>query len=102
MFPKPFKEMTPAERAAYVKWRAAQRKAISIVRHAKYMGRLPFLTGAINCIDCAEPAADYDHRDYDKPLEVEPVCRRCNQKRGPAKLPDIFVFGPSPSKQEAA
>ena len=29
-------------------------------------------------------AYDYDHRDYSKPLEVDPVCRRCNQMRGPA------------------
>lgn len=36
------------------------------------------------CVDCGAPAREYDHRDYNKPLEVEPVCRRCNMKRGPA------------------
>lgn len=36
------------------------------------------------CADCGGPATEYDHRDYQKPLEVEPVCRRCNLLRGPA------------------
>ena len=94
------KDMTAAERAAYVQWRSAQQKAIAKVNYAKYSGRLPYLTGAINCVDCAEPATRYDHRDYDKPLDVEPVCRSCNQKRGPARLPDIFSA--PPGKQEAA
>lgn len=37
-----------------------------------------------DCADCSEPAIEYDHRDYSKPLEVAPVCRRCNLRRGPA------------------
>lgn len=37
------------------------------------------------CVDCAIPAAQYDHRDYSKPLDVAPVCRSCNRKRGSAK-----------------
>lgn len=40
---------------------------------------------AAPCVDCGEPATDYDHRDYSKPLDVEPVCRSCNMKRGPAQ-----------------
>lgn len=36
------------------------------------------------CVDCSNPAREYDHRDYAKPLEVVPVCRSCNLKRGPA------------------
>lgn len=36
------------------------------------------------CVDCGKSASDYDHRDYAKPLSVDPVCRSCNQKRGPA------------------
>lgn len=35
------------------------------------------------CVDCGKPARDYDHRDYTKPLEVEPTCRSCNRLRGP-------------------
>lgn len=37
------------------------------------------------CVDCGKQARDYDHRDYNKPLEVQPVCRPCNKRRGPAK-----------------
>lgn len=36
------------------------------------------------CWDCSEPADRYDHRNYDKPLDVQPVCARCNRRRGPA------------------
>lgn len=37
-----------------------------------------------DCVDCGSPAEHYDHRDYNKPLEVDPVCRKCNSRRGPA------------------
>ena len=40
---------------------------------------------ALTCVDCGSSAHDYDHRDYSKPLDVQPVCRACNFKRGPAK-----------------
>lgn len=36
------------------------------------------------CVDCSKSAREYDHRDYAKPLDVVPVCRSCNLKRGPA------------------
>lgn len=36
------------------------------------------------CADCGEPATCYDHRDYNKPLAVDPVCNSCNGIRGPA------------------
>lgn len=36
------------------------------------------------CVDCGKQACDYDHRDYNQPLAVQPVCRSCNLKRGPA------------------
>jgi hypothetical protein len=38
------------------------------------------------CVDCGEPASRYDHRRYDEPYNVEPVCCSCNGKRGPAIL----------------
>jgi hypothetical protein len=38
----------------------------------------------LKCVDRDEQAAHYDHRDYNRPLDVEPVCRSCNYKRGPA------------------
>lgn len=37
------------------------------------------------CTDCGAPAQEYDHRDYSKPLDVEPVCRPCNGRRGPGR-----------------
>lgn len=38
----------------------------------------------VACKDCGRRASIYDHRDYRKPLEVEPVCCACNIKRGPS------------------
>lgn len=38
----------------------------------------------LECTDCGEPGFCYDHRDWQKPLEVVPVCKRCNIARGPA------------------
>lgn len=46
-------------------------------------GRLP-RAATLKCVDCGKQARDWDHRDYAKPLDVEPVCRSCNRKRGPA------------------
>jgi len=37
------------------------------------------------CVDCGQAAHSWEHRDYSRPLDVEPVCRSCNHKRGPAK-----------------
>lgn len=39
---------------------------------------------AFKCSDCGKPAECYDHRDYSKPLDVEPVCLSCNVIRGSA------------------
>jgi hypothetical protein len=64
--------------------RPIQKRAVDAVRRAVKAGRLP-APSAYQCMDCARPAAVYDHRDYGKPLCVEPVCRSCNGKRGPAE-----------------
>lgn len=40
----------------------------------------------LQCTDCGRSATRYDHRDYTAPLLVEPVCHRCNCRRG-AGLP---------------
>jgi hypothetical protein len=34
------------------------------------------------CVDCGAQAEEYDHRDYFKPADIEPVCRDCNAARG--------------------
>lgn len=38
----------------------------------------------LKCVDCGKAAECYDHRDYNKPLAVAPVCIGCNVRRGPA------------------
>lgn len=60
-----------------------QNEAISAVNRAVKYGKIQPAT-AFACVDCGKPAQCYDHRDYSKPLDVEPVCRSCNHKRGPA------------------
>jgi hypothetical protein len=64
-------------------WFAAMHVAAHAVRKAIRRGDLP-KANTKDCTDCDKPAFDWDHRDYRKPLVVEPVCRACNQKRGPA------------------
>lgn len=59
-------------------------------------GDLPKLDGSITCADCSNPAAQYDHRDYKKPLEVDPVCRVCNAARGPGLHRDPSETGTKP------
>jgi hypothetical protein len=61
----------------------------------------------LNCTDCGRPATGYDHRDYERPLAVEPICTQCNLKRGvakfPLRLPDIkFKVDNHPKKVMAA
>lgn len=63
--------------------RTAQYQAHKAVARARKSGQLQD-PAELDCVDCGEPAIEYDHRDYSKPLDVEAVCRRCNLKRGPA------------------
>lgn len=58
----------------------AKKKVYSAVRN----GVLPKIKTQI-CVDCGSAATVYDHRDYLRPLDVEPVCHKCNHRRGPAK-----------------
>jgi hypothetical protein len=58
-------------------------KAGLLVYKAMQAGRLP-KASTLTCVDCGKPAKCWDHRDYDKPFEIEPVCIGCNRKRGPA------------------
>lgn len=67
-----------------------QRARVS-VRRAIDRGELADLSvSAVACADCGERADRYDHRDYSKHLEVDPVCRRCNRNRGPGVLGELF------------
>lgn len=71
-------------------WRsyAARRRAGKWMALAIRTGRLlPART--YRCVDCHERwATAWEHRDYDKPLDVDPTCDSCNFRRGPA------FFGP--------
>lgn len=55
--------------------------ARKIFRYAVKLGFLQPASG-FDCVDCGKPAECYDHRDYSKPLDVEPVCIPCNSSRG--------------------
>lgn len=95
-------EITDRHHLAKICWNCARNEAtkignipaISAVAKAVKDGILaPVKT--LKCVDCGSPAQCYDHRDYAKPLDVEPVCRKCNFRRGSA-LP----LSKSPSKEE--
>jgi hypothetical protein len=71
---------TPAEQS----WRAF---CTTAVRAAIRYGLLPSLDGKIKCTDCDAPAKCYDHRDYNRPIDVEPVCLPCNTSRHKGVMP---------------
>jgi len=74
-------------------------EATNAVHLAIRLGELPKLDGTVACVDCGAPARDYDHRDYNRPLDVEPVCRGCNVKRGSA-VPHVNYI-PWPGHEKA-
>lgn len=57
------------------------RPAHAAVQSALRDGRLPPVR-ELKCVDCGRQAECYDHRDYLKPLDVEPLCKRCDLQRG--------------------
>ncbi len=61
-------------------------RASDAVYYAIKKGNLPNLKKErVICSKCSkERATCYDHRDYNKPLEVTPVCVSCNKILGPA------------------
>lgn len=63
-------------------WRN-QTVAYRLVRKAIKDGRLK-KPDSLQCTDCGKPAFCFDHRSYRRPLDVVPVCRSCNIKRGSA------------------
>lgn len=75
----------------FVHLRNSANRAVGIEVHK---GRIPRLHNPkmgldrgvkVTCVDCGKnPAIEYDHRDYTRPLEVDPVCQSCNQLRGMA------------------
>lgn len=65
-------------------YRYGQQKAHKAVSDAIACGKI-HPAGVYKCVDCDDPAMVYDHRDYNKPLDVVPVCVSCNLLRGKAK-----------------
>lgn len=71
-----------------------QRRAGIAVKTAVRTGALPHV-GTLICADCGRHAQQYDHRDYRRPLDVAPVCRKCNARRGfaqPLPIPALRRF----------
>lgn len=69
---------------AHAIWSSLGKDWASAAAHsAVRAGRLPH-PSTLACVDCDGPAVEYEHRDYNRPLAVEPICRRCNLLRGPA------------------
>lgn len=65
----------------YRKFGAGQAAASAAVnREIRYGRMVP--PDFFDCVDCGNQATVYEHRDYNKPLEVVPTCRPCNGKRG--------------------
>lgn len=69
---------------------SGQREAVRAVAAAIYSGALPKPADK-ECVDCGSQAHEYDHRDYNAPLDVEPVCRSCNRQRGHALPAHGFI-----------
>ena len=75
---------------AHVRLRSQQTRYLSgrtycasQVSRAVRVGMLPSAS-LLTCADCGGAAGEYDHRDYNFPLLVEPTCRGCNARRGSA------------------
>lgn len=72
-------------------WRCRRRRwqlqsvCQTVVGKAVRQGRLPPARSLV-CVDCGAAATDYDHRDYARPLAIEPTCRSCNLRRGAAAI----------------
>lgn len=77
--------------------RLVHHEYIRLKRRASYQLRKVILRGDIPhpytllCVDCRRPARGYDHRDYTKPLDVVPVCTRCNVLRGPGGPVKLYL-----------
>ncbi len=73
------------EPPTYAEYRPLAVLAHKAVQRAVRRGDLPrLLESDVACVDCGKRALQWEHRDYTKQLEVEPVCIRCNNARGPA------------------
>jgi hypothetical protein len=51
-----------------------------MVNSTVQQGYLPRVS-TCDCVDCGIQAAEYHHEDYNKPLEVVALCKKCHVKR---------------------
>jgi len=66
-----------------MEWNRLRGSASQKVKRAVEEGKLVDLKkNVVPCVDCGSRATMYDHRDYNKPLDVYPVCASCNVCRG--------------------
>jgi len=63
------------------KYEIGKSRAHSAVSKAIKAGKLKPVK-ELDCVDCGKQAKFYDHRNYNKPLDVVPVCHSCNLHRG--------------------
>lgn len=77
-------------RGLFLELFSGRRAAQSATSIAIKAGRIAHPT-SLRCTDCNEWAECYDHRDYGRPLDVQPVCRSCNVMRGHAKPLSPFI-----------
>jgi ribosomal protein L37E len=74
----------------YRRYGTGREEAHKLVAREIRAGRLP-PAKTLACADCGKPAFAYEHRDYNQPLMVEPICRSCNGRRG-AAIPKKMTF----------
>lgn len=74
----------PTRTDAEIKWREY------VTRITLTAVKLGFLPDPVDCacVDCGRNAECFDHRDYSKPLAVEPVCLACNSGRYRGEMPE--------------
>lgn len=77
-------ELCSVGNAFYRRYVNGQQDAVIAVNRIVSAGAIS-MARSCKCVDCGRDAHAYDHRDYSRPLDIEPVCASCNAKRGPAK-----------------
>lgn len=77
---RPYCESCGLANHLYRKHGTGQIDAMRAIRREVREGRLE-CPEAYKCVDCDNQATVYEHRDYNRPLDVVPTCRPCNGKR---------------------
>ena len=81
--------------ARYLAWQRSARLVLQ--KSLKDGSFIKVRDSGLSCVDCDGPATCWEHRDYSKPLDVEPCCHGCNVRRAEAHVPDYF---PEPTTRQ--